>query len=250
MIFNSFPSMYVHMAADSFVLSAEHQRLVTIVDVCVAAVVIYDYLLTLGDEIELMWTSKSSVTKALYLIQRYLPFIDTVIMIMYTDFTPNRFCHLAITVSGYMYVFSIASSEVILSLRVLATWQRARKVAIGLSISFLLCFLPVFVLMGLFLTTVKFGNSPLPGLGCYTLDGSSILVGCWMLLMLYDAGTMVLMIVAGVSAYKTGGSTALFNAVYRDGILYYIFLFLLSLTNVLVIIVFPVNITGSSSNHY
>ena len=39
---------------------------------------VYDYFITLGMEIDLIWFSPWTPTKAIYLIQRYLPFIDTV----------------------------------------------------------------------------------------------------------------------------------------------------------------------------
>ncbi|KAF9014840.1 hypothetical protein BDZ89DRAFT_962522, partial [Hymenopellis radicata] len=42
---------------------------------------VYDYLLTLDQEVELVWRAKWNVTKILYLATRYLPFVDIVVVL-------------------------------------------------------------------------------------------------------------------------------------------------------------------------
>ena len=44
---------------------------------------IYDYILTLPMEVSLIWRAKWTVMKVLYVIQRYLPFEDTVIVLLH-----------------------------------------------------------------------------------------------------------------------------------------------------------------------
>ena len=44
---------------------------------------IWNYILTFGMEVDLVWRSKWNFMKALYLFQRYSPFIDTVWLILY-----------------------------------------------------------------------------------------------------------------------------------------------------------------------
>jgi len=48
-----------------------------------SAMFIWDYLLTFRMEVDLVWKSRWNLTKALYLLQRYLPFIDTVWLVLY-----------------------------------------------------------------------------------------------------------------------------------------------------------------------
>lgn len=45
--------------------------------VAAGAFFVYDWLLTLGMEVELIWRSKWNYIKVLYLFQRYLTFYDT-----------------------------------------------------------------------------------------------------------------------------------------------------------------------------
>jgi len=45
--------------------------------------------ITLGMEVDLVWKSKWNLMKALYLFQRYSPFIDTVWLVLYRQ--PDAF---------------------------------------------------------------------------------------------------------------------------------------------------------------
>lgn len=56
--------------------------------VATAALFMWDYLITLGMEIELIWPSQWNVIKVLFLVQRYMPFIDTLILTLYRKLKP------------------------------------------------------------------------------------------------------------------------------------------------------------------
>ena len=45
-----------------------------------AAMFLYDYFLTVGMEVDLVWSSKWGFMKVLYVLQRYLPFVDAAIL--------------------------------------------------------------------------------------------------------------------------------------------------------------------------
>jgi len=50
------------------------------------ALFIWDYIITFGMEVDLVWRSKWGFVKGLYLVQRYLPFIDTVWLTFHGQF--------------------------------------------------------------------------------------------------------------------------------------------------------------------
>jgi len=58
-------------------------KLVTNFNVASSAVFIWDYILTFRMEVDLVWRSKWNLMKGLYLLQRYLPFIDTIWLVLY-----------------------------------------------------------------------------------------------------------------------------------------------------------------------
>jgi hypothetical protein len=51
--------------------------------VAASTIFIWDYILTFGMEVDLVWKSKWNFMKGLYLFQRYLPFIDTAWLVLY-----------------------------------------------------------------------------------------------------------------------------------------------------------------------
>jgi len=51
-----------------------------------SAMFIWDYILTFRMEVDLVWKSKWNLIKGLYLLQRYLPFIDTIWLVLYRPF--------------------------------------------------------------------------------------------------------------------------------------------------------------------
>jgi len=71
-----------------------------------------------------------------------------------------------------------------------------------------------------------------PLLGCLVIKGSHISAVCWVLLLVYECGIFSLMLLKALQCYKLGGMTGLSLVVFRDGLLYYLYLFAFSITNV------------------
>ena len=55
---------------------------------------LWDYIITFGMEVDLVWKSKWTFMKGLYLFQRYLTFVDPVWVILYrqSDLFPIFLC--------------------------------------------------------------------------------------------------------------------------------------------------------------
>ena len=51
---------------------------------------VWDYILTIPLELDLVWRSKWNALKFIYLVQRYLPFVDTVGLVLYREWLPLR----------------------------------------------------------------------------------------------------------------------------------------------------------------
>ncbi|TFK32625.1 hypothetical protein BDQ12DRAFT_479687 [Crucibulum laeve] len=199
--------------------------------------------MTLGMEIDFVWASNWSLMKVLFLIQRYLPFFDTVWLVLHHQLghdLSGPACHRIYQASGWMYIVGFATSELILTLRAWAVWNRDRRLSITLPMLYVGIWGSDCVIMAKFLASMKFGAPPhVDFLGCFVTKGSSILYLCWVVLMVYEAIILILMIIPGIAAYRLGGDSALYKTVYRDGVLYYLCLFVLSLTNVIVIQILP-----------
>ncbi|KAF4585293.1 hypothetical protein EYR40_002130 [Pleurotus pulmonarius] len=189
---------------------------------------VYDYIITFDLEVSLIWFYHSgwSWTSALFMLNRYLPFVDTV-----NGLWPPAHWH----------GVKLTIPQVILTIRTWAIWHRDRKLAVVLLLFFAAVWGPTFAVMTIFTRSLEFGPAPFPGfVGCNFVAANQILFVTWALLMVYEAGILVLMAYRAYVGWSNGGgNTALFTAVYRDGILYYLYLFVLSLVNIIVIKVFP-----------
>lgn len=71
---------------------------------------------------------------------------------------------------------------------------------------------------------------------CFADVGNVLLYVCWCVLLVYDAGIMILMVVQAVSVYSAKRSSPLLDALYIDGVAYYALLFIFSLANVVTIL--------------
>ncbi|KAG7089122.1 hypothetical protein E1B28_010830 [Marasmius oreades] len=220
-----------------------HQRIVAHVDVFITALLVCEIIINLPVEIEHIWMKRWSYLTVLYIIQRYLPFFDTAVMVLNLHFGENlstRDCTLNYNISAWCFIVGIVLSEILLTLRVWAVWQRSLPVAIGLSVFFFACWVPCYVLFAQSLSAAVFATLPLPNFrGCLIANGDHIIFLWWVLMMVYDTGILVAILIPGVAAYRRGGRSELVRTVYHDGVIYYALIFLVSTINVIVTLALP-----------
>ncbi|KAJ3982397.1 hypothetical protein F5890DRAFT_1415792, partial [Lentinula detonsa] len=154
---------------------------------------LYDWILLLPEEIEFIWSAKLlRPFNALYNIQRYMPFIDTVALLYIVSFAEPidvEKCRVLYNISGWMYITGITLTEVVLTMRIWALWGKDIRLSIGLPLFFLSCWVPNFYIFHKFLQTQTYIPSPLPQIiGCAILGGQPILYLCWVILVVYEAG--------------------------------------------------------------
>ncbi|KAJ7595499.1 hypothetical protein C8J56DRAFT_922470 [Mycena floridula] len=230
---------------DAVVKDVWELQLVSYFHVISIALLVYDTVLTTGLELQYIWRGRWNWLKLLYVAQRYLPFFDTAFMVAFRQFLSHpdpEFCHTIYLTSNWTFTAGIALSEMLLSFRVWVVWQRSKVMAIVLPCFFLGCWVPALYIVYEVFSTLEFGYAPFePHTGCFVSAGGKREVYiCWLLLLAYEAGLLMLML---ISASHIGGpraaSQSLAGVVHRDGISYYIYLFILSLANVIVILLLP-----------
>lgn len=119
---------------------------------------VYDYMLTLDSELLLIWASRWNLVKSLFLLVRYMPFIDMALLTFYL--TRNGTAHTAacgITFQTSAWLFAVGTSvaEILLTIRTWACWDKAQWLTIGLPIFFLVNWAIVYVFLGLFIRSVE-----------------------------------------------------------------------------------------------
>ncbi|TFK62647.1 hypothetical protein BDN72DRAFT_381671 [Pluteus cervinus] len=212
------------------------------------AAVRFNQYLTLASSTLYLWT----VVKVFYIIQRYLPLVDTVIVMIFQYFgkiTDPRTCELLFKGSGWSFVIGMSLSEGILTRRVLAVWGNSTRLCIALSLFSFGCIISIFLILGDYYRSLTFHSIPTPGMYCFATGTSHMIYLCWTLLTAYDAATLVLIAIPGFRAYKSGVcKSTLFQVVYRDGVLYYLYLFAISAVNVFLILKLPGDYTSLLSS--
>ncbi|KAJ7046115.1 hypothetical protein C8F04DRAFT_1387757 [Mycena alexandri] len=101
-----------------------------------AAILVYDWMCTLDQEITYVWSRPQwSTGTFVFIVNRYLPFIDIFLALTakLTHISPGR-CLTRFKIVGWLTVMGIFLSEVVLMLRTLALWDRKRAVRISLMI--------------------------------------------------------------------------------------------------------------------
>ncbi|EKM82158.1 hypothetical protein AGABI1DRAFT_126501 [Agaricus bisporus var. burnettii JB137-S8] len=188
----------------------------------------FDYILTVHHEIEYIWESKWNLVKILFLLTRYLPFIDCVVVFIH-QFTPDltgEQCAVAYQYSAWMFVIGITIAELLLTIRAWAVWEKDRRLTIMLAIFFASFCVVEWVMMGLFLKPLEHVAAlQRPWIVCGTLHINQLLSGCWVVLMVYDAAIFSLIAVQAWRTFRSWGDVPLTRIIYHDGIIYFAYLF-------------------------
>ncbi|TFK63333.1 hypothetical protein BDN72DRAFT_328595 [Pluteus cervinus] len=202
---------------------------------------LYDLLLTIDLEIDLLWPSKWTLMKVIYLLQRYLPVVDMVIVSLIWQFgkvSNLRTCEILFQGFDWSCLVGITFSEV---------WGNTTRIRIALFLFSLGCTGPLYWILAN--ETFIYHSIPIPGMYCLAAAGPGIRYLCWTLLTVYDTGLLSLMVIQAFRAYEPGwrcsvNQPTLSHIVYQDGVLYYLYLVALSTLNVIVTLKLP----GSSAD--
>ncbi|TFK33946.1 hypothetical protein BDQ12DRAFT_657458 [Crucibulum laeve] len=240
----------------------QHVQFQNYLDMASIAILVYDYWITFSLEVEYIWPSSWSIAKGLFLITRYLPFVDaaTVLSRNYIPGLSTGACELIYRINAisilvgvvigestdrFFYSHSPSSSHfyiVILSLRTWAVWGKGRKFGILLAIFTVVVVIPTIPVLTRVSDSTKFIMPPQPlDRGCFFVGGSRLLSLSWMILMLYDGVLLMLMVIKGFRELSLTANQRLLRVVLQQGILYYLYLFGLSTANVIIIWTLPVD---------
>ncbi|EDR02609.1 uncharacterized protein LACBIDRAFT_332210 [Laccaria bicolor S238N-H82] len=170
------------------------EQLATSFDVAAAMLLVYDCSLTLGMEIEFVWSSPWGFVNMVYIIQRYLPFCDAIFLCLTHQLAVNidpDSCRIVEMIRGWLMIFGFILSEVILTLRVWAVWKRDRHMGVFLISLITLTTVAEIYVMRIFLRDLQFSTKPYPEfVGCFLTSANHILYLDWVVFMIYDATTV------------------------------------------------------------
>ncbi|PFH46374.1 hypothetical protein AMATHDRAFT_51084 [Amanita thiersii Skay4041] len=168
--------------------------------VCSITLLIYDHTLTLGREIEYVWSSPLKPIACFYYIMKYSTFINVILVSV-----------------GRIDITSVAAGEAILVLKAWAVWGRNTELGIFLLVVILVLTGFAYVSPAFLQRSLRY--SSIPGLlGCILSDANGVfLIVIWAGVMATHAVVTGLLLIRGVQTYRSFGKTRLFDVIYKDG---------------------------------
>ncbi|KAF7759878.1 hypothetical protein Agabi119p4_11573 [Agaricus bisporus var. burnettii] len=203
---------------------------------------VFDWILTFSSEVEFIWKAKWNIIKVLYLITRYLPlaFIPLDLSYVFTDSFTLLGCAAVYDTIIIMYIISLLTAEFIFTMRTVAVWGKDKHVAYILFATFATMCVVTPTLIGIHL---KRTSQQLNGFRevqqgqCTPISDKSykFLVATFTVTAAYDTTTLTFMVIRALSTSRWRVDSYLFRTVYGDGISFYIYIFGVSLVNIVFI---------------
>ncbi|EJD38839.1 hypothetical protein AURDEDRAFT_172159 [Auricularia subglabra TFB-10046 SS5] len=223
------------------IASLERGRVVHYVHLAAACAFAYDHLTTFSAEVSLIWHAQWGAGKVLFLIVRYItwPELFLVTYIEMFNIRP-RVCNVIFSYSAWSIMIGVTFAEMVLILRTWAIWGGRRAVLVVLSALLFCMTISNSYLIGSFLSGAQCrASAHIKGVqGCVLVSASNRIGIAWISITVFELGVVIMTLIKGIEHFKHGSSNLL-SSLYRDGILYFIFLFAMSLANVVFLYTSP-----------
>ncbi|TFK70879.1 hypothetical protein BDN72DRAFT_500226 [Pluteus cervinus] len=229
------------MDMDQLATIVSEAQIARLFNMAAITIFIYDYLLTVEREITLIWPSKWSFLKVAFLVQRYLPFFDTLSWIIRQSLTgvPTPQCVAHYYATTIMLGVGIIISEVVLTLRVWSVYDNSRRLGRFFIGFYAIIAVTIGVSKVLYLISVSADTLPIPRISCMIHGDKYPFAATWIALALCNIVMFILMVVPAISNKKKGEGSILLKVIFRDGITYYFCLMIMSVVNVVFVLSFP-----------
>ncbi|KAJ7128801.1 hypothetical protein C8R43DRAFT_1027203 [Mycena crocata] len=228
-------------AVDDAALAASRLQMVKYSDVGSFALLVFDYLLTLNLEVSLVWPSRWSISKILFILSRYLVFCEVAPGLYYilAPHVDQRHCFVINAALIIGRLVGIAIAEAMLLLRTYALSGREKNVLVVFGIIYTLGVSTSLVTLSLFIHSSEYSETPLGLPGCDLSGGQFIFVGIpFMIIVVNELAMMGYSLWLGVKSYRHSRNPLVIT-LYRDGIAYFVFLTVASSLNLVILIAGP-----------
>ncbi|KZT20881.1 hypothetical protein NEOLEDRAFT_1140217 [Neolentinus lepideus HHB14362 ss-1] len=229
--------------ADNVALVREIQQ-TRYAELASSIIVIYDHLITLDQEIELIWKSHWTIGKVLFLINRYYALASVICnnCILFST-------HLSDSVSFCLRLFQWQActgllvstiAEIILLLRLYALYQLNRRVLFFMLAAFIVSVGAAATILGLVLVRVSAHSQLLPGVPfCLPLDVPSWFYTFWIPLLAFESLLCGLALIRAFGYFRARptmfqSGRYIVNILIRDSVIYYLIVFATYFANLVI----------------
>ncbi|KAL4258080.1 hypothetical protein AB1N83_009384 [Pleurotus pulmonarius] len=201
---------------------------------------VFDYLITYGDEVTLVWMRPKGIGSVLYLLARYPAFFDLTwslyLDIMAQGMTSQR-CTVLFKAQIFSFMTGISIAEAIMMMRVWAFWGGSRFMTTFLSSLWVASVVAVVAVLKQSLISAP-NQDIVPRMpGCHSLDTTHGFI-IFAVLMSLEAVILALTMIQCLRHSRVRVShmirpSSLYDLFIRDGVIYFVCLFAASLLNFL-----------------
>ncbi|KAN0118131.1 hypothetical protein V8E52_005392 [Russula decolorans] len=226
-----------HVALEQLIHCLTTHRLSTDLEVAGATLIYYDWLLTSSDELDWLWRrGKSIYARVLFILARYPALANAIITLIPERITLRN-------ISIYLSVVTIICSELVLAMRTWAVWQGSRWILAFLIISAIVCAAPAIAIIqrDMFTTVVvPIATTSTTGSMQQCRVSLSAVTRAWVVpyigIMMFEVVVLVLTLYKVLQCYRLQviptPKSKLLEALWIDGIMYFVFMLLLGMLNV------------------
>jgi len=207
-----------------------------------SAIIVYDHLITLDQEIEFIWKSRCSVVKYLFFLNRYY-ILSCVVFNNYVLFTTSltdSLCLRWFQWQGWTGLSACMIAEVILQMRLYALYLGNKKILAFMIICFVVSSGCAAVIMGTVLSHVTAISELIPGQRfCIPLGISPNFYIFWIPILAFESLLGGLALIRGIRNTRSDRGIFYFgrdlvNILIRDSVLYFLVIVVTYLTNLVV----------------
>ncbi|EJD35185.1 hypothetical protein AURDEDRAFT_175763 [Auricularia subglabra TFB-10046 SS5] len=223
--------------------SLERAKVVYYMHVAATCVFVYDHLTTFADEVDTVWPAPWRAGKIFFLVERYVTWPE-LILTVYMELADieSHACHAVFTYIVCSINLAIVVTEMILILRTWALWGGKQWVLVALALLLVATGAADLTIVADYVRKTVFirASDISPSLsGCAIKSSTRRIAIGYMIVTAFELAIVVLTGIRGVQQFRIGHSSNLITSLYRDGFLYFVYLFVISLGNVLCIYLAP-----------
>ncbi|KAG2346539.1 hypothetical protein BDR05DRAFT_906949 [Suillus weaverae] len=202
-------------------------------------VAIFDYCLTITQEVQLIWGRRWDVTRVTFTLARYVTLIGTAMTTFAALANRSKYssCVTFNNVSYASHMISIIAAEGLLIFRTFAFWHQSKTLLVWLIVLAAICIAGA---VGVTKAVNILHPAPPTGFnvtGCVFASGKSSATQ-YGFLILYELVLMILTVYKRLHFYR-GARSRLVTILYRDGMIYMACIIMASITNIFVALGVP-----------
>ncbi|TFK33408.1 hypothetical protein BDQ12DRAFT_691220 [Crucibulum laeve] len=232
--------------------ASEHIQITRYAQLASSSIILYEHLITLDSEVELIWKSSWSAGKALFLINRYYSLFSVIFnnYAFFSNTLTDSFCRHFFQWQGWTGLLACMIAEIILQMRLYALYSLNKKVLVLMSSSFIIASAAAATIMGSVLMKITASAVVLPGTAgmfCVPSGVSDKFYTFWIPMLAFETLLCALALVRGFQSFTSDGplfrsGRHLVSILIRDSVLYFLVICATYLTCLLVWISAPTSL--------